>query len=68
MIPVVLVPISLIFMSGRGLEPNHSNVDMSATECPILFKFVLMTSVESGVHTMLAVHDCILLNFHKGRG
>ena len=41
-----LVPISLIFMSGRGLEAISSNVDISATERPISVKFILMTSVE----------------------
>ena len=61
-----LVQISIIFMSGRGLEAISSNVNISATECPIPFKFVSMTSV-GGVH-VLVVHYCISLNLHKGAG
>ena len=62
-----LVPISLIFMSGRGLEAISSNVDISATERPISVKFVLMTSVEGGVHVWV-VHLSISLNIHNLKG
>ena len=62
-----LVPISLIFMSGRVLEAISSNVHISAFEHPILFKFVLMTSVGGGVR-VLVVHYCISLIIHDLKG
>ena len=54
-------------MSGRGLEAISSNGDISATERPISVKFVLMTSVEGGVHVWV-VHLSISLNIHNLKG
>ena len=59
-----LVQISLIFMSGRGLEVISPNVRSSSTVSPILFKPDLMTWIESGVH-VLVVHYCISLIIHR---
>ena len=58
-----LVPISLIFMSGQGLEAISSNVHNSAIKRPILFKLVVMTSVGGGVR-VLVVHYCISFIIH----
>ena len=39
---------SLIFMSGRGLEANPSNANISRTICTIHFQLSLVTSLGSG--------------------
>ena len=59
-----LVLISIIFMSGRGLEVISSNVRYSSIVSLILLKLDLMTSVEGEVH-VLVVHHCISLIIHR---
>ena len=58
------VQISLIFMSGQGLEVISSNVCNSSTVSPISFKLELMTSVEGEVQ-VLVVNYCISLIIHR---
>ena len=62
-----LVSISLIFMSGRGLEINLSNADILRTKCPIHFQLALVTSLGSGKssHTMTSSY---LNNSHEWAG
>ena len=46
-----LVSISLIFMSGRGLEINLSNADILRTKCPIHFQLGFVTSLGNGTRS-----------------
>ena len=62
-----LVPISLIFMSGRGLEAISSNVRNSATVSPISLKLGLVALAGSGEHVQ--GNDILhLINIHEGWG